>query len=84
MPERPFSPNRTMINLGGIVAGLAIGLVLVGLLEYRDVTMKTDDEVSGVLGLPVLAVVPSHAVRQRAQEDALPQNRRRSRAWDPL
>lgn len=58
MPERPFSPNRTMINLGGIVAGLAIGLVLVGLLEYRDVTMKTDDEVSGVLGLPVLAVVP--------------------------
>ena len=58
MPERPFSPNRTMINLGGMVAGLAIGLVLVGLLEYRDVTMKTDDEVSGVLGLPVLAVVP--------------------------
>ena len=58
MPERPFSPNRALFNLGGIAAGLAIGLVLVGLLEYRDLSMKTDDEVSGVLGLPVLAVVP--------------------------
>ena len=58
MPERPFSPNRTMINLGGMLAGLMIGLLLVGLLEYRDVSMKTDEEVSGVLGLPVLAVVP--------------------------
>jgi len=58
LPERPFSPNRSLINLGGIVAGLAIGLLLVGLFEYRDVSMKTDEEVSGVLGLPVLAVVP--------------------------
>jgi uncharacterized protein involved in exopolysaccharide biosynthesis len=58
MPERPFSPNRQLINMGGIVAGLALGLLLVGLFEYRDVSIKTDEEVSGVLGLPVLAVVP--------------------------
>jgi hypothetical protein len=47
-----------MINLGGMGAGLAIGLVLVALLEYRDRSFKTDDEIISLLALPVLAVVP--------------------------
>jgi hypothetical protein len=38
--------------------GLAISMLLVGLLEYRDRTFKTDDEVARVLSLPVLAVIP--------------------------
>lgn len=58
IPERPNSPNRPMINLGGMAAGLAIGLVLVALLEYRDRSFKTDDEIISLLALPVLAVVP--------------------------
>ena len=58
MPEKPFSPNRRMINFAGIAAGLAIGLGLIGLLEYRDTSFRTDDEVAGLLALPVLAVVP--------------------------
>jgi capsular polysaccharide biosynthesis protein len=58
MPERPFSPDRRRLNLLGIAAGLAIGLGLIALLEYRDATLKTDDEVVSVLALPVLAVVP--------------------------
>jgi polysaccharide chain length determinant protein (PEP-CTERM system associated) len=58
IPERPDSPNRRMINLGGMGAGLAIGLVLVALLEYRDRSFKTDDEIISLLALPVLAVVP--------------------------
>ena len=59
MPERPFSPDRHSINMMGIFAGLGIGLALVGLLEYRDSSFKTDDEVAAVLQLPVLAVVPA-------------------------
>jgi uncharacterized protein involved in exopolysaccharide biosynthesis len=58
MPERPFSPNRTMFNLVGLVAGLAIGVLLVAFLEYRDASLKTDEEVVEVLAIPVLAVVP--------------------------
>jgi uncharacterized protein involved in exopolysaccharide biosynthesis len=68
LPERPFSPNRQRINLMGMGAGLFIGLALVGLLEYRDTTFKTDDEIRHVLDLPVLAVVPlmrSEAERRR-------------------
>jgi len=58
VPQRPSSPDRLVINLVGLLAGLAIGLALVVLLEYRDSTFKTDSELGGVLALPVLAVVP--------------------------
>jgi polysaccharide chain length determinant protein (PEP-CTERM system associated) len=58
IPERPFSPNRTRMNLMGAVAGLALGLGLVALLEYRDTTLRSDDDVVSTLHLPVLAVIP--------------------------
>lgn len=58
LPERPFSPDRRRINLLGLAGGLAVGIGLIALLEYRDATLKTDEEVTTVLSLPVLAVVP--------------------------
>jgi polysaccharide chain length determinant protein (PEP-CTERM system associated) len=58
LPQRPFSPNRRQINMLGMVAGLGLGIALIALLEYRDSSFKTDEEVSSVLTLPVLAVVP--------------------------
>ena len=58
IPERPNSPNRPLINVGGMAAGLAVGLLLVALIEYRDRSFKTDDEIIALLALPVLAVVP--------------------------
>jgi polysaccharide chain length determinant protein (PEP-CTERM system associated) len=57
-PEKPISPDRPRINIVGMIAGLAIGLALIGLLEYRDTTFKTDDEITSLLAVPVLAVVP--------------------------
>jgi uncharacterized protein involved in exopolysaccharide biosynthesis len=56
--EKPFKPNRASMNLMGILAGIGVGLALIALLEYRDASFKTDDEVAAVLTLPVLAVVP--------------------------
>ncbi|MCC7009143.1 MAG: hypothetical protein IT184_10025 [Acidobacteria bacterium] len=72
LPNRPFSPNRQRLNLMGMAAGLAIGLGLVGLLEYRNASMQTDDELAAILKLPVLAVVPV----MEADED-----RRRRKRW---
>ena len=68
LPERPFSPDRRMINMGGVAAGLGLGLALIALLEYKDSSFKTDVEVTSVLSLPVLATVPlmqSDAERRR-------------------
>ena len=70
LPERPFSPDRRSMNTMGMGAGIALGLVLVALLEYRDRSFKTDDEVTSVLALPVLAIVPlmrSAAEKRRAR-----------------
>ena len=69
MPERPISPNRLMINLFGILGGLALGVALVALLEYRDSTFKTDTEIATALALPVLAVVPVMKATQERQSD---------------
>jgi polysaccharide chain length determinant protein (PEP-CTERM system associated) len=58
MPERPYTPDRPRIVLMGSALGLAIGLALIALLEYRDSTFKTEEDVLRVLQLPVLALVP--------------------------
>lgn len=58
LPERPISPNRQRIVLMALAAGLGLSLALVGLLEYRDRGLHTDDDVTSVLKLPILAVVP--------------------------
>jgi polysaccharide chain length determinant protein (PEP-CTERM system associated) len=66
-PERPFSPNHRLIELGGTTAGLAMGLLLVGFLEYRDSTFKCEDDVVRLLNVRVLALVPfmiSHTERR--------------------
>ena len=59
LPERPVSPNRPRIIVVGALAGLALGLALAALLEYRDSSLKTDYDVVATLALPVLALIPA-------------------------
>jgi uncharacterized protein involved in exopolysaccharide biosynthesis len=61
VPERPASPDVLKINLAGAALGLAIGLAIVGLLEYRDTTFKSEQEIRQLLQLPVLALIPMMA-----------------------
>ena len=56
--EKPFSPNRTRINLFGLMAGIGLGFGMAAFLEYRDSSFRTQDEVTSVLSLPVLAQIP--------------------------
>jgi polysaccharide chain length determinant protein (PEP-CTERM system associated) len=58
VPERPFSPNRTQLNLIGMLAGLAFGIGIAAFLEYRDATLKTEDDVRTCLALQVVAAIP--------------------------
>ena len=58
VPARPFSPNRFRIYAMGAFGGMALGLGIVFLIVYRDDSLKTDEDVTGSLALPVLALVP--------------------------
>jgi uncharacterized protein involved in exopolysaccharide biosynthesis len=58
LPERPFSPNRVLIDIGGAGGGLALSLFLIGFLEYRDSSFKCEDDVVRLLDVRVLALVP--------------------------
>jgi polysaccharide chain length determinant protein (PEP-CTERM system associated) len=58
MPLKPHSPNRVRINLIGTLAGLGLGLLLLGLAQYRDSTMRSEADVLGAIDLPVLVLVP--------------------------
>ena len=58
VPERPFSPNLIMITLGGAGGGLVLGLLLVGFKEYRESSLKTEQDVMRLCQLPVIASVP--------------------------
>ena len=57
-PEKPMSPKRPQLYAMGTFFGLALGLGLAVLLEYRDTTLKTEDDVVQMLALPVLALIP--------------------------
>ena len=74
LPEKPFSPDRPRIIGMGAVMGLGLGLALVGFLEYRDSSLKTDEDVVVSLALPVLALIP--AMVTKAEERASIRRRR--------
>ncbi len=57
--QRPSSPDRPRLMAMGSLSGFVCGLLLVGLLEYRDRSFKTDADVMAALSLPVLAMVPT-------------------------
>lgn len=56
--EKPFSPNRIQINLFGAFGGLFLGLALAALLEYKDTSFRSQDDITAVLSLPVVAQIP--------------------------
>lgn len=59
LPGKPYNQMQRLAFIGaGAVAGLLLGLALAGLLEYRDSTFMTEDDVLGALSMPVLALVP--------------------------
>ncbi len=69
VPERPLNPNSMKTSLMGGIAGLGLGALLVGLLEYRDRTFRTEADILSALALPVIAVVPAmQTTRERRRQ----------------
>jgi capsular exopolysaccharide synthesis family protein len=59
VPGAPFSPNARRDWFTAMLAGLLVALGLAFGIEYLDDTVKTPDDVTGKLRLPLLGLVPS-------------------------
>jgi uncharacterized protein involved in exopolysaccharide biosynthesis len=73
LPEGRYNQKQRILALaGGAGVGLACGVLLVGFLEYRDDSFKSEADVLRALSLPVMALIPSmmtdferNAIRRR-------------------
>ena len=74
IPEKPYRPNRLAIVLVGLVLAVGAGVGFGSVAEYMDQSVRGPDELTGVAGYPVLAVIPYWETAQ----DRL---RRRLKRW---
>jgi polysaccharide biosynthesis transport protein len=58
LPTKPSAPNHLLISLGGLGAGVAIGLVLAGLIEFTDVRVRKESDLEGIVSARVLVGIP--------------------------
>ena len=57
LPESPAFPKRGVFIAGGLAGGLALGLLVTALLEYRDTALRSERDIWAFTKLPTLAVI---------------------------
>jgi len=62
-PLKPVRPNRPMIILFGLIAGLAGGVGLAFVWDTLDTSFKRSDELAGYVNIPLLATIPALVTR---------------------
>jgi succinoglycan biosynthesis transport protein ExoP len=56
--ERPSRPQRLLLNAGGSLAGLALGLLLALITEFFGMSITAPEQITALSGFPVLEVIP--------------------------
>jgi len=67
LPDSPRFPNQSVFAMGGLAAGLALGVVIVALLEYRDTALRSERDVWAFTQLPTLGVIAWSANAEQGQ-----------------
>jgi polysaccharide chain length determinant protein (PEP-CTERM system associated) len=73
LPDDPIFPNRKIFAAGGLAAGLLMGFLITGLLEYRDTTVRSERDIWAFTKLSTLAAI--------SYIDAMPQDADASGKW---
>ena len=66
MPLRPVKPRMSMNLALAAMLGLLVGVGLAFLVEYLDDTLRSPEEVEQTVGVPVFALIPVVAARDRS------------------
>jgi len=80
LPERPSYPDRRIFAGGGLAGGLALGLGIALLLEMRDKSLRSEQDVEFFLQLPTLAMVPVVGTGHDARKKGSLARRREAKA----
>jgi capsular exopolysaccharide synthesis family protein len=64
-PVEPIGPPRNRNILIAFLVSLLGGIGLAFLLDYLDNSVKSSDDISRLLGLPTLALIPHHAAGEK-------------------
>ncbi|MEM7583291.1 MAG: GumC family protein [Acidobacteriota bacterium] len=67
VPAKPFRPSLKNNLSQALFMGLALGFAGIFLLEFLDRTIKTPEELEGIIGFPTLAIVPDMEDRGRGR-----------------
>ncbi|ANB71444.1 protein tyrosine kinase [Paraburkholderia phytofirmans OLGA172] len=67
-PDEPVRPKRMLVILIALGGGLALGILLTFLKRAMFGGVERPDELEGMLGLPVFAVVPRSQTQLRLQQ----------------
>ncbi len=59
VPVAPYKPNRLLILLGGLLAGIFVGVAVALTVDHFDHRLKTVYEIEKQLNVPVLGSIPS-------------------------
>lgn len=65
LPSSPSGPNYTQNTMFGFLAGFALAVVILIVLELLDITIHTEEDVTRVCNYPVLAAVPDMESRTK-------------------
>ncbi len=57
LPDAPTSPKRPVFAAGGMLLGLLLGAGIIGLIEYRDTTLRSERDIWAFTKLPTLATI---------------------------
>lgn len=79
VPDKPTSPNRPVLVLGGLIAGAGLGVVIAFLLELIARPIRGVGALQNVIGEPPLVIVPKLS-RKKSWRDRLPGFRKRASA----
>ncbi len=74
LPIEPVKPRKTLIIIGGLIIGLALGCGLVYFLEMSDTSVRSLDEARNILELPIFGVIPPIQLEELLIEESLRQD----------
>jgi polysaccharide chain length determinant protein (PEP-CTERM system associated) len=83
LPDEPTSPKRPYYLIGGLAAGIALGVLLAAYLEYRDKSLRSERDVWAFTKLPTLGIIALNPNAPLLRNDKSSLFRRRLKPENP-